>query len=75
MSGSGCGTLTVKWSRDAQPLVEAATHIVKEADSGQSPDRKVLYMVRWETLPSNHDSPRDPIPPPTQLRLYGFRSE
>ena len=30
-------------------------------------------MLRWETLDSNRDMPRSPIPPPTRLRLYGFK--
>jgi hypothetical protein len=41
-------------------------------DSGAGPDANVLYMLRWETLDSNRDMPRSPIPPPTRLRLYGF---
>jgi hypothetical protein len=43
-------------------------------DSGKSPDADVVYLLRWETLPSNRDQPRSPIPPPTKLRLYGFRA-
>ncbi len=42
-------------------------------DDGASPDPTILYMLRWETLPSNRDMPRSTIPPPTKLRLYGFR--
>ena len=42
-------------------------------DTGAGPDPNVHYMLRWETLPSNRDMPRDPIPPPTRLRLYGIR--
>jgi hypothetical protein len=30
------------------------------------------YLLRWETLDSNRDMPRDPAPPPTPLRVYGF---
>jgi hypothetical protein len=41
-------------------------------DWGVGPDAGVLYMLRWETLDSNRDMPRSPIPPPTRLRLYGF---
>jgi BNR repeat-containing family member len=41
-------------------------------DSGVGPDANVLYMLRWETLDSNRDMPRSPIPPATRLRLYGF---
>lgn len=43
-------------------------------DAGQGPDSAVRYMLRWETLPENRDMPRDPIPEPTLLRLYGFRT-
>jgi hypothetical protein len=43
-------------------------------DAGTSPTSGVVYMLRWETLPSNRDMPRSPIPPPTKLRLYGFRT-
>lgn len=42
-------------------------------DAGTGPDAGILYMLRWETLPSNRDMPRSPIPAPTKLRLYGFR--
>jgi hypothetical protein len=45
-----------------------------QQDSGQTPDPDVRYLLRWETLPENRDMPRDPIPPPSMLRLYGFRS-
>jgi hypothetical protein len=41
-------------------------------DGGQGPDPNVRYMLRWETLDSNQDQPRDPIPPPTPLKLYAF---
>jgi hypothetical protein len=44
-------------------------------DAGIGPDAETAYMLRWETLPSNRDMPRSPIPPPTKLRLYGFRVE
>jgi hypothetical protein len=40
--------------------------------SGEGPDPDVRYMLRWETLESNRDEPRDVIPPPTQLTLYGI---
>jgi hypothetical protein len=42
-------------------------------DSGAGPDDNVIYMLRWETLPSNRDQPRPNAPPPSKLRLYGFR--
>jgi hypothetical protein len=33
----------------------------------------VSYFLRWETLESNRDMPRDTIPPGTPLKLYAFR--
>lgn len=42
-------------------------------DAGTGADPSVRYMLRWETLPSNQDMPRATIPPPTRLRVYGFR--
>ncbi|HEX9621447.1 MAG TPA: BNR repeat-containing protein [Polyangiaceae bacterium] len=45
-----------------------------QADTGAGPDPSVSYMLRWETLESNRDEPRDTTPPPTRLRLYGFRA-
>lgn len=45
-----------------------------QADGGAGADASVVYMLRWETLESNRDMPRDTIPPPTRLRLYGFRA-
>lgn len=56
--------------------VESATPgmVVRwQSDSGAGPDPDIVYMLRWETLESNRDEPRDTIPPPTQLKLYGFR--
>jgi len=41
-------------------------------DDGAPADPGVVYLLRWETLPSNRDEPRDTIPPPTMLRVYGF---
>lgn len=44
-------------------------------DAGQSPDPKVHYLLRWETLPENRDQPRKgDLPPPTMLRLYELHS-
>lgn len=54
---SSTAGMIVRWQRDW-------------ADSG---DGDVGYYLRWETLPSNRDMPRNPVPPPTELRLYGFR--
>jgi hypothetical protein len=45
-----------------------------QADDGRSPDPGVVYLLRWETLPSNRDEPRENVPPPTPLRLYGFET-
>ncbi|HEY5957110.1 MAG TPA: BNR repeat-containing protein [Polyangiaceae bacterium] len=42
-------------------------------DAGSGPDPDVYYMMRWETLDPNGDQPRNPEPPPTTLRVYGFR--
>ncbi|MFO7180870.1 MAG: BNR repeat-containing protein, partial [Pseudomonadota bacterium] len=44
-----------------------------QADSGRGPEPDVVYMLRWETLESNRDMPRDVIPPPTELELYALR--
>jgi hypothetical protein len=43
-------------------------------DAGTSPEPGTQYLLRWETLPSNRDMPRSPIPPPTKLRVYAFRT-
>jgi hypothetical protein len=56
------------------PQSTTAGMIVRWAkDGGAGPDAAVRYMLRWETLASNMDMPRNPIPPPTRLRLYGLR--
>jgi hypothetical protein len=49
--------MVVRWQRDWGPT--------------RHPD--LDHFLRWETLPSNRDLPRTPVPPPTDLRLYGFR--
>jgi putative BNR repeat neuraminidase len=51
----------------------AGMHVRWADDSGAGPDPSIIYMLRWETLDSNRDMPRTPIPPATHLRLYGFR--
>jgi hypothetical protein len=43
------------------------------SDAGAAPDSKLKYLLRWETLESNRDLPRSPVPAPTRLRLYGVR--
>ncbi len=45
-----------------------------QKDSGARPaDAALQYLLRWETLESNRDLPRDVIPAPTRLELYAFR--
>lgn len=44
----------------------------KDGGAGAQPPAGVHHMLRWETLESNRDMPRSPIPPPTRLRLYTF---
>jgi hypothetical protein len=63
----------VPYSSDLAEVVSPTPDMVVrfQADSGTSAEN-VTYMLRWETLPSNRDEPRDVIPPPTKLRLYGF---
>jgi len=40
-------------------------------DSGEVPDEKTWYMLRWETLGPNRDRPREkPWPAPSMLRVY-----
>ncbi|HEY3495882.1 MAG TPA: BNR repeat-containing protein, partial [Polyangiaceae bacterium] len=49
-------------------------HVRWAFDSGSGDDPDVRYMLRWESLDSNRDMPRETIPPPTQLRLYAIKS-
>ena len=40
-------------------------------DLGSSGKQGVRYVLRWETLPTNHDRPRTgPLPAPSMLRVY-----
>ncbi|MFO7975044.1 MAG: BNR repeat-containing protein [Candidatus Hydrogenedentota bacterium] len=40
-------------------------------DSGEAPQEKTWYMLRWETLGPNRDRPREkPWPVPSMLRVY-----
>jgi hypothetical protein len=56
------------------PQSPTAGMVVRWAhDTGAGPNANIHYLLRWETLESNRDMPRDPIPPPTRLRLYGFQ--
>ena len=56
------------------PQSTTAGMVVRWApDTGAGPNANIHYLLRWETLESNRDMPRDPIPPPTRLRLYGFQ--
>lgn len=45
---------------------------VKQAkDIGDSGDKTVRYILKWETLGANHDRPRQPpLPEPGMLKLY-----
>jgi BNR repeat-containing family member len=57
-----------------QPQSPVAGMVVRWAsDAGAAPDPKLKYLLRWETLESNRDLPRSPVPAPTRLRLYGVR--
>ncbi|MGE5788049.1 MAG: BNR repeat-containing protein [Myxococcales bacterium] len=56
--------------------VESTTYGMRArwaADAGSGPDPDIYYMMRWETLEPNQDQARSPEPPPTTLRVYGFR--
>lgn len=63
------------YPRELAPAQSATAGMASRwaADSGQGPDPDIYYMARWETLDSNRDQPRDMIPPPTTLKVYGFR--
>jgi hypothetical protein len=50
----------------------AGMHVRWASDSGSDPDSEVRYMLRWETLDSNADQPRTPIPAATPLELFAF---
>jgi hypothetical protein len=41
-----------------------------EVRQSSAEDAVAIYTLRWETLPSNRDQPRDEIPPPSELRLF-----
>lgn len=56
--------MVVSWVRDGENPLE------KETASGRL---DTGYVLRWETLPTNRDRPRDgPPPAPTALRVYEF---
>lgn len=43
------------------------------SDAGTSPDPRVRYVLRWETLGPNRDHPRpEPWPEPSMLRVYAL---
>ena len=42
---------------------------------GKGLDHSLAYILRWETLCSNRDRPRDAVPPPSELRVYAVRTE
>ena len=44
-----------------------------QADRTANSADGLVYVLRWETLPSNRDQPRNWVPPSTLLRLYGLR--
>lgn len=39
-----------------------------------SKDPTQVHALRWETMPTNQDQPRSPIPAPTALQWYRFRN-
>jgi hypothetical protein len=44
------------------------------AGRGQGPDPGLRYLLRWETLCSNRDRPRETAPPPSKLSVYTVRT-
>ena len=43
-------------------------------DKIETNDAQAKYVLRWETLPANHDRPRTPpLPPPSPLELIKMR--
>ncbi len=45
-------------------------------DAGKAGEPGVRYVLRWETLGSNRDRPREgPLPPPSMLKLYTLRTQ
>jgi len=48
--------------------------VQRSEDIGVSPDDDVRYLIRWESLGSNRDRPRQPpLPEPDTLELYKLR--
>jgi hypothetical protein len=41
---------------------------------GQETDPELRYLLRWETLCTNRDQPRETVPPPSELRVYAVRT-
>jgi hypothetical protein len=41
---------------------------------GRGHDPNLRYVLRWETLGSNRDRPREMAPPPSELRVYALRT-
>ena len=45
-------------------------------DLGGTGDESTRYVIKWETLPPNHDRPRQPpLPAPSMLRLYQLSAD
>ena len=41
------------------------------SDIGKAPEKNISYQMRWESMPTNRDRPREgEVPPPSTLRLY-----
>jgi len=50
--------------------------IQRAGDIGRSGEDGIRYILQWETLPSNQDSPRkSPLPKPSMLKLYKLSSK
>jgi hypothetical protein len=60
-------------SLDTPESVTAGMIVRWAKDAGTGSDPAVRYLLRWETLASNMDMPQSSVPPPTRLRVYGFR--
>ena len=44
-------------------------------DDGKNDDTNTRYVLKWETLDSNRDRPREkPWPPPSNLYLYKLKT-
>lgn len=74
-SGLEVRTVVDHGRRQRDSIIDVRGYKDLENNKGRMQETGIKYVLRWETLGSNRDQPRDKFPPPGELRLYKLQSK